>query len=212
MYSRPVADSIERLRAVWIAAHETTSGKTRPTSRRSQTNWAQGPLSGENGPPPLPAPRSIEQAEQDDLGDDEPEQDPAEEDQRRFGQLGRHEVPVAQDHRHEDAAGGGRQEQVLAEGRTDRSERPPPPQARAPKASAATPGGQAGDGQDRARAGAMDDRVGQGQDREDDQGVVAPGASRQGRSRPSNRARGGLDQGPVAEVGEQPEARGAQAR
>ena len=49
MYSSPVADSIDRVRAVWTAAHETTSGKISPTIRRSQTNSAHGPTSAANG-------------------------------------------------------------------------------------------------------------------------------------------------------------------
>src|SRR6185503_7902990 len=60
MYSRPVADSIDRVRAVWTAAQLTINGKTRPTSRRSQTNNAQGPASAANaGVPPGPAPTAI---------------------------------------------------------------------------------------------------------------------------------------------------------
>ena len=75
MYWRPVADSIERVRAVWTAAHDTTSGKIRPTMSRSQTNSAYGPVraangatSGRAGAGPDPDP------EQDDLDrDDEQE-------------------------------------------------------------------------------------------------------------------------------------------
>jgi len=57
MYSSPVADSIERDRAVWIAAQETISGNRSPTIRRSHTNSAQGPISAANGAslPPGPA-------------------------------------------------------------------------------------------------------------------------------------------------------------
>src|SRR6187397_1242368 len=60
MYWRPVADSIERVRAVWTAAHDTTSGKIRPTMSRSQTKRAYGPVSAANGassgagPAPVP--------------------------------------------------------------------------------------------------------------------------------------------------------------
>ena len=50
MYSNPVADSMLRVRAVWTAAHDTTSGKIRPMMRRSQTNSAHGPTSDANGP------------------------------------------------------------------------------------------------------------------------------------------------------------------
>ena len=56
MYSRPVADSIDRVLAVWIAAQEMISGNTSPITRRSQTNRAHGPTSAENGPPPPVAP------------------------------------------------------------------------------------------------------------------------------------------------------------
>ena len=56
MYSRPVADSIDRVRAVWIAAHDTTSGNTSPTISRSHTNSAHGPNSAANGPPVAPGP------------------------------------------------------------------------------------------------------------------------------------------------------------
>src|SRR5207249_5710275 len=59
MYSSPVADSIDRVRAVWTAARETTSGNNRPTIRRSQTNSAHGPTSTVNGPPP-PGPAPVE--------------------------------------------------------------------------------------------------------------------------------------------------------
>jgi hypothetical protein len=52
MYSSPVADSIDRVRAVWTAAQDTTSGNTSPISRRSQTNSAQGPTSAPKGPSP----------------------------------------------------------------------------------------------------------------------------------------------------------------
>ena len=54
------------------------------------------------------------------------------------------------------------------------------------------------------------DRVGEGQDREHDQGAVAPG--RPGGIDRDRRTRlvGSLDQGSIAEMGEQPEARGAQ--
>ena len=59
MYSSPVADSIERVRAVWTDAQQTINGKISPTMRRSQTNKAHGPTSDENGatsagPAPVP--------------------------------------------------------------------------------------------------------------------------------------------------------------
>src|SRR6187401_247615 len=59
MYSNPVADSIDRDRAVWTDAQQTISGKISPTMRRSQTNSAHGPTSDENGatsagPAPVP--------------------------------------------------------------------------------------------------------------------------------------------------------------
>ena len=95
MYSSPVADSIDRVRAVWIAAHDTTSGKTRPTMRRSQTNRAHGPVSGANGPPPEPPPSGDRDDEEDELEGDDDEQHPGEQDERRLGQLRRDEVPVA---------------------------------------------------------------------------------------------------------------------
>ena len=56
MYSSPVADSIERVRAVWSAAHDTISGNTSPITSRSHTNSAHGPTSAENGPPALAVP------------------------------------------------------------------------------------------------------------------------------------------------------------
>ena len=49
IYNNPVADSIERVRAVWTDAQHTMSGKIRPTISRSQTNSAHGPTSDENG-------------------------------------------------------------------------------------------------------------------------------------------------------------------
>src|SRR3954451_24780653 len=49
MYSKPVADSIDRVRAVWTDAQQTISGKISPTIRRSQTNSANGTTSDENG-------------------------------------------------------------------------------------------------------------------------------------------------------------------
>src|SRR6476660_2173357 len=49
MYSRPVADSIDRERAVWTDAQQTTNGKISPTIRRSHTKRAHGPTSDENG-------------------------------------------------------------------------------------------------------------------------------------------------------------------
>src|SRR4051812_11813118 len=56
MYSSPVADSIDRLRAVCSAAHDTTSGNTSPTISRSHTNSAHDPNSAANGPPVAPGP------------------------------------------------------------------------------------------------------------------------------------------------------------
>src|SRR4051812_41619299 len=61
MYRSPVADSIDRVRAVWTAAQLTMSGNTSPTSRRSHTNSAQGPTSAANaGVPAGPAPSAIQ--------------------------------------------------------------------------------------------------------------------------------------------------------
>src|SRR6187402_891189 len=59
MYRSPVADSIDRVRAVWTDAQQTINGKISPTIRRSQTNNAHGPTSDENGatsagPAPVP--------------------------------------------------------------------------------------------------------------------------------------------------------------
>ena len=105
MYSSPVADSIERVRAVCTAAHDTISGKISPTIRRSQTNSAHGPTSEANGATSAgPAPVPIHAHEQHDLDDDDDQQDARQQDERRLGQLRRHQVPVAQDHRREDAA------------------------------------------------------------------------------------------------------------
>src|SRR3954454_12886366 len=59
MYRSPVADSIDRLRAVWTAAHETISGKINPTISRSQTNRAHGPTRTANGPLP-PGPGAVQ--------------------------------------------------------------------------------------------------------------------------------------------------------
>ena len=99
MYSRPVADSIERVLAVWIAAHETISGNTSPTTSRSQTNSAHGPTSAENGPPPVAPGRADAEPdpghEQHDLERDDPQQPPRHEHERRLGQARRHQVPVA---------------------------------------------------------------------------------------------------------------------
>src|SRR6478735_7787371 len=51
---------MDRERAVWRAAHDTTSGKIRPTIRRSQTNRAHGPTRTENGPAPTPGPVPVD--------------------------------------------------------------------------------------------------------------------------------------------------------
>ena len=139
MYSRPVADSIDRDRAVWIAAQLTMSGKTRPTSRRSQTNSAHGPTSAAKagdpcGPGAEPEPRH-EQRELHGQREREPAREPHE---RRLGQPRRHEVPVAEDHRGPDAA-EHRREGERARRAAGRSPRPPPPHDSAPatRASAA---------------------------------------------------------------------------
>ena len=47
-----MADSIERVRAVRQAIQTSTSGKSRPTTRRSQTKTAFGPVSAAKGSPP----------------------------------------------------------------------------------------------------------------------------------------------------------------
>ena len=121
MYSSPVADSIERVRAVWTDAQHTISGKISPTIRRSQTNSAHGPTSEENGATSAgPAPVPTHAHEQHDLDDDHDQQGAGEQDQRRLGQLGRDQVPVAQDHRREDPADGRADDRQLDEQRERR--------------------------------------------------------------------------------------------
>ena len=123
MYSRPVADSIERVRAVWTDAQETISGKISPTIRRSQTNSAHGPTSDANGATSAgPAPVPTQAHEQHDLDDDHDQQGAGEQDERRLGELRRDQVPVAQDHRREDAADGRADDGQLDEQR-ERAER-----------------------------------------------------------------------------------------
>ena len=76
MYSRPVADSIERVRAVWTDAQQMTSGKTSPTISRSQTNSAHGPTSDAKGADIRGAGTGRDpRPEQDDLDGDDDEQD-----------------------------------------------------------------------------------------------------------------------------------------
>ena len=107
MYSSPVADSIERVAAVWTAATDTISGKISPTMRRSQTNSAHGPISALNGAPSAGSGAGRDpDHEQHDLEGDDHDQDPRQQDERRLRQLRRDEVPVAQDHRREHAADG----------------------------------------------------------------------------------------------------------
>ena len=140
MYWRPVADSIERVRAVWTAAHDTTSGKIRPTISRSQTKSAYGPVRAANGASSAgPAPVADPDPEQDDLDRDDGEQCPRQEDERRFGQFRRDEIPVAEDHRGEDPAGGRCHEGELEQQRRHSSRVAAPPQDRAAKTRASTP-------------------------------------------------------------------------
>ena len=88
MYSSPVADSIERVRAVWTDAQQTISGKTSPTIRRSQTNSAHGPTSAANGADVgRPGARRDPGPEQHDLERDDREQAAGEQDERRLGEL-----------------------------------------------------------------------------------------------------------------------------
>src|SRR3990172_11961249 len=56
MYRRPVADSIDRVRAVWTAAHVIASGSPIPTMKRNHTKRAAGPTSGSRGGGPALAP------------------------------------------------------------------------------------------------------------------------------------------------------------
>ena len=120
MYSSPVADSIERVRAVCTDAQHTISGKISPTIRRSQTNSAHGPTSEENGATsagPAPVPTHHTNSTTWTTTDDQ--QGAGEQDQRRLGELGRDQVPVAQDHRREDPADGRADDRQLDEQRED---------------------------------------------------------------------------------------------
>ena len=108
------------------------SGKISPTISRSQTNRAHGPVSALNGPADAgPAPSPTHATNSADLDGHDRKQDPREQDERRFGQPRRHEVPVPEDHRREHAAGRGEQDRQLDEerGSTGRRHRP----SRAPR-------------------------------------------------------------------------------
>ncbi len=210
MYSRPVADSIERVRAVWIAAHDTTSGKTSPTMSRSQTNSAHGPGERRERTAARAGAESDRDDEEHELECDDREEQPGEHHERRLGQLRRHEVPVAEDHRGEHAAGGRRQEQALAE-EWDEPREPAAPAERAEHERSDT-GDDPGHAQpDRPTAAGQHDRVQRGDRREQEQAGLSGAVV----CRVDVDRRGATDPGrqrPVGQVGEKAEARGAGGR
>ena len=131
MYRSPVADSIERVSAVLTAAQQTIKREHEPhdqaqpdeqrqvAGERAERRTARG-----SGTRPDPG------HEQDELHADDGQQRARQQDQRRLGELRRHEIPVAQDHRREDAAGRGGQHGQLDE-QAQRPERPATPGERA---------------------------------------------------------------------------------
>ena len=116
---------MERDRAVWTAAHDTISGKIRPMIRRIQTKNAHDPLSAANGATSAgPGAGRDPEGEQPDLDGEDAQQQARHQDERRLGQLRRHQVPVAQDHRGEDAADRRREEGQLEQEPDRRSAAP----------------------------------------------------------------------------------------
>ncbi len=135
MYSSPVADSIERVRAVWTDAQTRPAGRparrsgaarrTAPTARRATRTARRRPARR----PSRPTPRTARP------GRRPRQQRPGEQDQRRLGQLGRHQVPVAQDHRREDPADRRADDGQLDEQRARRRAARRPSRARRTAAS-----------------------------------------------------------------------------
>ena len=124
MYSRPVADSIDRAAPSGARPTRRRAGTSSPTISRSQTNSAQGRLRAANGPPaagPVPDPTHTRTARPGGRRL-----------QNRRARPGRaapraapgHEVPVAEDHRREDAAGGRREDHELEQERRPAASRP----------------------------------------------------------------------------------------
>ena len=127
IYSNPVADSIDRVRAVWTDAQQTMSGKISPTISRSQTNSAHGPTSDENGATSAgPAPVAVHATNSTTWSATTASRTRASRMSGASGQLRRDEVPVAEDHRREHAADGRADDRELDE-QGDRAERPVAP-------------------------------------------------------------------------------------
>ena len=152
------------------------NGKMSPTISRSQTNNAHWPTRTLNG---AAAGRSgagrDPDHEQHDLDADDGEERPGEEDERRLGELRCDEIPVAEDHRREDAAGRDREDRQLEQ------ERHGPERSAAPGERAADEdrrgGRQGGAGEERRAASPDDgDRVGRPQAATNDR--ARPGAAR----------------------------------
>ena len=184
MYSSPVADSIERVRAVWIAAHDTTSGNTSPTTSRSHTNRAHGPVSGANGPPPEPPPSATETTKNTSWSTTTTGAGPARTARAdASGSFGVTRYQWPEDHRREDAAGGRRQEQALADERQQRREAAAP--AERAEDERADAGDHAGDPEPgRPTAAGQDDRVRRGDEREAEERRPAARRPRSDRSGP----------------------------
>ena len=206
MYSRPVADSIDRVRAVWTDAQDTTSGKTRPDDQAEPDEERPRPdQRGERRDVGRPGAGRDPGPEQDDLEGDDGEQDPGKQDQRRLGELRRDQVPVAEDHRREDAADGGAHDSELDEqGRGRRAL--PPPQASAPKTSVAPPrpGPPTRAAHGRRGRDATGDQAGHGQDAERSQG--GPARAVPGRVDDDRRVAQRVRQRAIGDPGQEPEA------
>ena len=129
---------MDRERAVWTAAHDTINGKIRPMISRIQTKNAHDPLRAANGATSAgPAPVAIQKANSATWTASDAEQQARHQDEWRLGQLRRHEVPVAEDHRREDAA--DRSREGMPAGQQEPRRVDPLPHASAPKTSTSSP-------------------------------------------------------------------------
>ena len=127
MYRSPVADSMDRLRAVWIAAQQTMSGNTIPTMSRSQTNSAHEPVSAlKPAVPDGPRPTAVDPTKRANWAATIQVRTREKRMSGAFAQPGRDEIPVAKDHRGEHAARRAGQEGQLHEQGNRSTSRPAP--------------------------------------------------------------------------------------
>ena len=117
MYSRPVADSIERVSDVRQAIHTRTIGNAIVTSSRSATSSTGPVVSDSNGAWPGPPPSVVQTTKSSAWTIRTASRSLALEDQRPFRDLGRRQVPVAEHDRGQRSAADEAEHRELDEQR-----------------------------------------------------------------------------------------------